>query len=126
MMSRCYRKSCSSYVNYGGKGITVCKRWHRFSAFLADMGIAPVGYSIERSSNKIGYRPSNCRWLPQSEQNRNHSRNKIIKFRGQKKILSDWAKEIGLHKNTLSYRLQHYPVAVALTAPSTQGKRIAL
>lgn len=36
MLSRCYNVNCKDYANYGGAGITVCKRWHCFENFLND------------------------------------------------------------------------------------------
>jgi hypothetical protein len=38
MRSRCNTKSNISFKNYGGRGISVCKRWGDFLCFLSDMG----------------------------------------------------------------------------------------
>lgn len=37
MLHRCYDKNDKYYNNYGGKGVSVCKRWHRFDYFLEDI-----------------------------------------------------------------------------------------
>jgi hypothetical protein len=56
MLRRCYNKNVRAYKDYGGRGITVCHRWHKFENFLADMGRRPgPGYSIERKKNELGY-----------------------------------------------------------------------
>ena len=36
MMERCYNPKNRYYINYGGKGITVCEKWHDFKNFLDD------------------------------------------------------------------------------------------
>lgn len=37
MMYRCYFKDDKSYKYYGAKGVSVCKRWHRFDYFVLDI-----------------------------------------------------------------------------------------
>jgi hypothetical protein len=61
-----------SYVNYGGRGITICDRWLIFENFLCDMGLKPSSdLSIERVNNDGNYEPGNCKWGTQTEQNKN-------------------------------------------------------
>jgi hypothetical protein len=64
-----------NFKYYGARGITVCKRWHDYSAFLADMGRKPgPKYTIDRINNDKGYEPDNCRWVTRSVQNSNQRR----------------------------------------------------
>lgn len=58
------------YPDYGGRGITVCKRWlSSFENFYADMGPKPSPqHSIDRKNNALGYMPSNCRWATAIDQ----------------------------------------------------------
>jgi hypothetical protein len=82
MKGRCLCKTNKDYINYGAKGITVCKEWiHSFAQFYKDMGPKPTGFSIERIDNTKGYFPENCRWASRSEQQRNKitSRKWVIK-----------------------------------------------
>jgi hypothetical protein len=77
MLARCHNPNNAVYKYYGAKGITVCKRWHKYENFLADMGERPSsGHSIERIKNTKGYAPSNCRWATRSEQQKNKSTTK--------------------------------------------------
>lgn len=78
MVSRCTNPNDPRWEDYGGRGITVCLRWrHSFLYFLADMGEAPEGLTLDRFPNNDGnYEPGNCRWATPSEQvaNRRPSR----------------------------------------------------
>lgn len=71
MLTRCYNKKQPEYINYGGRGIFVCKRWHKFENFLADMGESPPGLSLERRNNSLGYSKRNCYWATASQQMKN-------------------------------------------------------
>jgi hypothetical protein len=73
MLYRCSNQSAKDYSYYGGRGITVCPRWHRFENFLADMGRKPTPkHTIDRYPNNNGnYEPGNCRWATRLQQTRN-------------------------------------------------------
>lgn len=121
MLDRCYRKTTTGYHDYGGRGICVCKRWRKsFVNFIKDMGKRPSPkYSIERKNSNGDYKPSNCRWATRKEQNSNQRRNIRLTYNGETKILSDWARTIGINPKTLQVRIVslHWPVERALTEP---------
>ena len=73
MKYRCNVKHRPSYHLYGGRGISVCKRWlDDFWAFAEDMGDKPtVKHELDRIDNDGNYEPSNCRWLTSVEQKQN-------------------------------------------------------
>lgn len=81
MHNRCRNSRDASWVNYGGRGITVCDRWtgpDGFSNFLADMGPKPSPkYSLDRIDNDGNYAPENCRWTTRSMQNSNKRRRAV-------------------------------------------------
>jgi hypothetical protein len=69
MKQRCLDERSVAYEHYGGRGITICKRWRSsFKNFLADMGERPSGKSLDRIDVDGNYEPSNCRWATPKEQ----------------------------------------------------------
>ena len=82
MKSRCYNLNHPNYIDYGGRGITICDRWKErggFSNFLEDMGERPEGYSLERIDNELGYFPENCKWADKTQQANNNRKVKHAK-----------------------------------------------
>lgn len=73
MKWRCSNPNCPDYHYYGGKGITVCKRWLNFENFFTDMGERPEGLTIERVDSNHGYYKANCKWATYTEQSRNQN-----------------------------------------------------
>ena len=72
MLSRTTNKKHVAFKRYGAAGIKVCKRWLKFENFLADVGLRPIGKTLDRFPNPRGnYEPGNCRWATRLEQARN-------------------------------------------------------
>ena len=93
MIQRCERKTCKSYHNYGGRGISVCKQWHDIENFITDM--LPgyhFGLQLDRIDNNGNYEPSNCRWVTPKENTHNFRRNVWVTAMGKRMIQADWAR----------------------------------
>lgn len=75
MKTRCQNSNNNGYKNWGGRGVSVCKRWHSFKNFYADMGSRPEGLTLERRNNDGNYEPGNCYWATWKEQNNNRRPN---------------------------------------------------
>ena len=119
MKTRCDNPDYITYHHYGGRGITYCQKWDRFEHFFADMGECPRGFSLERIDVDGNYEPSNCEWIPLSEQHHNKQNTVRITYLGRTQSMSLWAKEFGLNYNTLRYRIKRgWPIEKALTTPS--------
>lgn len=71
MNERCYYPAHPFYGQYGGRGIRVCERWRGrggFENFLADVGVRPVGLTLDRVEVDGDYEPGNVRWATKFEQ----------------------------------------------------------
>lgn len=75
MRTRCNNPRTDHFKYWGGRGITICKRWDKFENFLEDMGLRPTPkHTLDRRNNEGNYCKSNCRWATVTEQNNNQRR----------------------------------------------------
>ena len=102
MLQRCYNSDASGFENYGGRGVTVCKRWRNsIEQFSLDIGPRPgYDYTLDRINSDGNYEPSNCRWanpITQSYNTRTYSTN-TSGFRGVSwhKQAKKWQARIGV------------------------------
>lgn len=103
---RCLNKKSTFYLNYGGRSIKLCKRWHSFENFKEDMGDRPYPTAtIDRIDNNGNYEPLNCRWATMKQQANNKRNNVILEFNGISKNISQWAEYLGLKRGTLNSRI---------------------
>jgi hypothetical protein len=93
------------YKNYGGRGIKIDEKWDSFENFYADMGPRPEGFTLERLDNDGPYGPKNCIWADRATQCMNRRNILLIEFKGEKKPLGKWAKELGISFMTVRRRL---------------------
>lgn len=110
MTRRCSDSKVRGYKDYGGRGIAVCVRWlgdDGFVHFMADMGPAPAGYSIERKDVNGNYCPENCCWIPRSEQSHNRRDTVYITANdGRTMRIDQWSGESGISQKTIHKRLR--------------------
>lgn len=136
MIQRCYDVNHRAFHHYGGRGITVCKRWHDpieggkkyriecYRNFLSDMGQRPSAkHSIDRYPNNNGnYEPGNCRWATQKEQMLNTRKAAFVVFRGIRRPIVDIAQELGLKPGFLCKRIRKgFTIEEAISIPAIWG-----
>jgi len=124
---RCYTKTCSSYKNYGGRGITMSDDWHNYINFERDMGQSyKIGLSIERIDNNGNYCKENCKWATKDEQAKNQRNNHKITCNGVTKILADWVRETGINSTTILTRINRlgWDIESALTIKPPYSNKI--
>lgn len=126
MKSRCNNPNVKSYPDYGGRGIVVCNRWMKFENFYADMGERPfAGAEINRIDNDGNYTPENCEWVTREKNLKNTRQNVIIEAFGKSMTESEWAKETGLDRTVISYRIKSgWDIERALKTTARPIKRL--
>lgn len=125
MMRRCYNKSSNRYRHYGGRGITVCARWHNVVNFVNDMSPRPDGYSLDRINNDGNYEPSNCRWATRQQQIYNRQVTRRVAYRGEKRTMRELSQLCGLRPSILASRIfyNNWTVERAMSTPPRKTRR---
>lgn len=122
MKQRCLNQNNNAYINYGGRGITVCDEWkHNFQAFY-DWSMEH-GYNdeltLDRKDVNGNYCPENCRWANDITQHNNTRVNRFIEYNGETHTMAEWARIKGMKYVTLNTRINkyHWTIEKALTTP---------
>lgn len=125
MMDRCSNPSSKGYPRYGGRGISVCPRWHSVDNFISDNEpLWSDGLTLDRENNDGNYEPSNCRWVTRKVQQNNRSSNNVLSFNGRSMTASQWAESLGISRNCLYARLKKgYTLERALTMEKQKAYR---
>ena len=106
MKKRCYCVSNKDYMNYGGRGIALCKEWADNSK--SGKGNCTRGYiafkqwalangyedklTIDRLDVDKDYSPDNCRWVDMCTQGNNRRTNFYIAYQGRVQSLANWCR----------------------------------
>lgn len=105
MLARCNNPNDHAYHYYGGKGVKVCKRWLKYENFMLDMGERPSAkHSLDRIQTSGDYKPSNCRWVTHSEQQKNKSTTKWYTNGSFVGTLTECATFLGISKELAHIR----------------------
>ena len=109
---------------YSDRGVKVCERWQKFDAFLADMGVRPVGHTLDRIDVNGDYEPGNCRWATKAEQSANTRQNVRITANGETLHISEWARRIGVRHSAIWMRIHRYGWSPERAVTQTKGARL--
>lgn len=109
--TRCYDKNCSSYKNYGERGIIMCDEWiDNYEAF--ESWAESKGYrddlSIERIDVNGNYCPENCRWATHKEQSNNTRRNIKVDYQGETLTLKELSEKLKIDYKRLFKAYRDY------------------
>jgi len=111
MIQRCYNPNNRSYRNYGAKFIMVCYEWRHDHKSFEDWAYAN-GYNdsltIDRINAKLGYYPSNCRWISLEDNSRWKSTTNAIEVDGIIDTGRGWSSRLDLGVNHINRYLRKY------------------
>lgn len=106
ILCRTKYKSRKEKERYWGRRIDICEEWQKYENFKK--WALSNGYkenlTIDRIDVNRGYSPENCRWATRTEQQNNRRDTRWIIYKGKKKSISDWCRELGLNPNTIKSR----------------------
>lgn len=139
MVQRCYNKNSDAYVNYGGRGITICPEWLNDREKFIDWALSH-GYANDLSIDRINvngnYEPSNCRWATDEVQSENRrpkeqwrkpkrKKFKTLTIDGETKPIREWYLIFNTSEPAIRYRMNKLGMTFeqALKIPKlTQGR----
>lgn len=106
MLARCTNPNRKDWDNYGGRGITVCKRWATsFEAFLEDMGRRPSSkHSLDRIDTEGNYEPGNVRWADDFQQSQNRRNIVKVVVDGETVCLKEACRRVGVSYSAVMRR----------------------
>jgi len=108
MLKRCFFEKYEHFHRYGGRGITVDKKWLSFEGFFEDMHL---GYddnmTLDRIDNDGNYCKENCKWSTMKEQTLNRSSNRILSLDGVSMTLKEWSDKTGIRQTTITQRIDY-------------------
>jgi hypothetical protein len=108
MLQRTRDPEVINWHRYGGRGIIVCDRWHKFTNFMEDMLPSyKKGLTLDRIDNDGNYEPDNCRWATQSAQCRNKGNNVILDTKYGRMTLVEAAEKSGIKEGTIRWRMKN-------------------
>jgi hypothetical protein len=110
MKQRCTNPANTNFRNYGGRGIAICGEWLESFEVFREWAMAN-GYNdtltIDRVDVNGNYCPENCRWATREIQSCNKRQAHIIAINGEKKSVTEWAKEKGIAPSTIFARIKY-------------------
>lgn len=127
IIQRCNNPKQTHYKNYGGRGITVCEEWKTFEGFWewAQRSGYTDELTIERIDVNGNYEPSNCKWIPLSEQARNTTRNRRIIYNGENLPMVEWGERLGMTGDAISSRVDRgYTEEEAVSIPQMKPQAL--
>lgn len=106
MMNRCFNPHNHAFLDYGGRGIEVCKEWQNLELFCKwmDEHNYEKGLSIERIDVNGNYEPNNCCLIPKNEQAWNRRDTLYVVVNGNRIPLAKEARRLGISPRTVNGR----------------------
>jgi len=111
MMNRCYDHTDYSYKYYGGKGVTVCEKWHKFTTFkgwaLANGYDDSLYLDKDIKGNSKIYDENACSFVTRVTNNREAHNKPVIMYIANKEVrrfssITECTSITGLNQDSVS------------------------
>lgn len=110
MVQRCHNEKHHNYSRYGKRGISVCSEWRsspeKFIEWVESIGGKPVGTTLDRIKNNLGYSPDNCRFVSMKIQSNNRSTNKMYTINEETKTFTQWCEYYKIEDHVVWERIK--------------------
>lgn len=109
VIARCEQPTAQHYDDYGGRGIKICAEWRSDFMVFYNWAIKTgwtKGLTIDRIDVNGDYSPLNCMWATRRDQAFNKRRTVRITYRGETKVMSEWADELGITRSSFRFLLK--------------------
>lgn len=104
MINRCYNTNNSRFIDYGGRGISVCEEWRynpiEFGKWAVNNGYNH-GLQIDRIDVNGNYNEDNCRWVTCVENMQNRRNTIYVSVKGSIMTLADACRAFSVNYSTV-------------------------
>lgn len=129
MIDRCYNKGNKQYVDYGGRGVSVCDEWRNdflnyYNWALNNGWVKGNHIDKDKIGDGLIYSPKTCSIITRKENNNNKRDNVIIEYNGFKGSIRQIADMYGVRYALFRERIISYgwTIEKALNTPSRQKR----
>ena len=100
MKDRTTNPNSKYWIDYGGRGISLCDEWFDFENFM-EWAISN-GYTEELTLDRVdvnrNYEPSNCRWATYLEQENNRRNTVYCKYNGETVPIMELSRKLNISR----------------------------
>lgn len=127
MIDRCHKPDRENYKWYGVKGVVVCDEWRNDYISFYNWAIQngyKEGLQLDKDIKGTGklYSPDTCLFVTGNDNMRSRTDNNYIEYNGDVKIITDWARELGMSDVALYKRIKKWGVEKAIEQPVDKTK----
>lgn len=104
MRNRCRNPGNQKWSRYGARGIRVCDDWQDFANFRnwsVANGYGP-NLSIDRIDNDGNYEPTNCQWIPLTENKAKLTPEQVLEVLESDETCASLGEKYGVHNSVIS------------------------
>ena len=127
MRNRCANPKSSSWKNYGGRGIFVCKEWDQDFRAFKEWALAngfEESLTLERIDNDGPYSPENCRFATRKEQACNRRDSRRYQIGTETRVAKEWAENAPVSYDGILSRLNAgWPIEKAISIERVELSR---